>query len=431
MESTRRQNMSTDSGRIDIYEQHVDRAYLSPGRSSETRDSGRRAAGDRPMSEFDPTQPYNDLPDLPPPADEIESTEILKICINARVALAELKQAAELIPNAAVLVNALPLLEARASSEIENIVTTTDKLFEFVDMAEDKADAATKEALRYRTALFEGAKMVQRRMLSTDMAIQICSTIKDMELDLRADSGTRLTNRSTGEVIYTPPVGQALLQEKLDNWSDFMHRHTEIDPLIRMAIQHYQFEAIHPFTDGNGRTGRVINILFLVEQGLLDSPILYLSRHIIQNKAQYYQLLNGVTHNQAWEPWIEYMLRGVEETCSWTTDKIKAIRELMQHTSQYVQKQLPKTYTWELVEALFRQPYCRINNLVAAGIAKRQTASVYLKQLCDIGVLREHKSGRETLFIHPKYIELLTGEENVWVYYAGVETEVAQFAAAD
>ena len=383
------------------------------------------------MPDFDPSRPYNDLPLLPPPAGEIETTEILKTCINARVALAELKQAAELIPNAEVLVNALPLLEARASSEIENIVTTTDKLFEFVDMAEDKADAATKEALRYRTALFEGAKMVQRRMLSTEMAIQICSTIKDIDLDLRADSGTRLTNRRSGEVIYTPPVGQTLIQEKLENWSDFMHRHTEIDPLIRMAIQHYQFEAIHPFTDGNGRTGRIINILFLVEQGLLDSPILYLSRHIIQNKSQYYQLLNDVTRNQAWGPWIEYMLRGVDETCNWTTDKIKAIRELMQHTSEYVQKQLPKTYSWELVEALFRQPYCRIGNLVSAGIAKRQTASVYLKQLCDIGVLREHKSGRETLFIHPKYIELLTGEENVWVYYAGVETEVAQFAAAD
>ena len=383
------------------------------------------------MPDFDPSKPYNDLPPLPPPAVEIETTDILKTCINARVALAELKQAAELIPNAAVLVNALPLLEARASSEIENIVTTTDKLFEFVDMADDKADAATKEALRYRTALFEGSKMVQRQMLSTDMAIHICSTIKDIELDLRADSGTRLTNRSTGEVIYTPPVGQALLQEKLDNWSEFMHRHTGIDPLIRMAIQHYQFEAIHPFSDGNGRTGRIINILFLVEQGLLDSPILYLSRHIIQNKAQYYQLLNDVTRKAAWGPWIEYMLQGVEETCAWTTDKIKAIRELMQHTSQYVQAQLPKTYSWELVEALFRQPYCRIGNLVSAGIAKRQTASVYLKQLCDIGVLREHKSGRETLFIHPKYIELLTGEENVWVYYAGVETEVARQAGAD
>ncbi len=386
--------------------------------------------GVRQMPEFDASKPYNELPELPPPGELIETKDILKKCINARVALAELKQAAELIPNAAVLVNALPLLEARASSEIENIVTTTDKLFEFADIAEDKADSATKEALRYRTALFEGSKMVRRRMLTTDMAIQICSTIKGLELDIRDDSGTRLSNRKTGEIIYTPPVGQKLLQQKLENWADFMHTSTHLDPLVRMAVQHYQFEAIHPFTDGNGRTGRIINILFLLEQGLLDTPILYLSRHIIQHKGRYYRLLNDITHEQAWAPWIMFMLEGVEETCVWTTDKIKAIRELMQHTGQFVQTQLPKTYSWELVAALFNQPYCRINNLVSASVAKRQTASVYLKQLCDIGVLKEFKSGRETLFVHPKYVELLTGEENVWVYYAGVETETEAVANA-
>lgn len=383
------------------------------------------------MTEFDPSQPFNALPPLPPPAALIESTQILKKCIRARVALAELKQAAELIPNAAVLVNALPLLEARASSEIENIVTTTDKLFEFADIAEDRADAATKEALRYRTALYEGTKMVRRGMLSIDMAIQICSTIKNLQLDIRDDSGTRLSNRRTGEVIYTPPIGQKLLYGKLENWADFMHSNTDLDPLVRMAVQHYQFEAIHPFTDGNGRTGRIINILFLVEQGLLDTPILYLSRYIIQNKADYYRLLLNVTLEQGWDEWVMFILDGVEETCTWTTDKIKAIRELMQHTSQFVQRQLPKVYSFELVEALFRQPYCRINNLVSAGVAKRQTASVYLKQLTDIGVLREVKSGRETLFVHPKYIELLTGEENVWVYYSGVETESAYEPATE
>jgi Fic family protein len=382
------------------------------------------------MTDFDPNIPYNALPALPPPTELVETSEILKKCINARVALAELKQAAELIPNAAVLVNALPLLEARASSEIENIVTTTDKLFEFADIAEDKADAATKEALRYRTALFEGAKMVRRRMLTTDMAIQVCSTIKDLELDIRDDSGTTLSNRKTGKVIYTPPVGQKLLQKKLDNWQRFMHESKDIDPLIRMAIQHYQFEAIHPFADGNGRTGRILNILFLVDQGLLDTPILYLSRHIIQNKGDYYRLLLNVTHKQDWSSWIIFMLAGVEETCIWTTDKIKAIRELMHHTSQFVQKELPKTYSWELVEALFKQPYCRINNLVKAGVAKRQTASVYLKQLSEIGVLKEIKSGREALFVHPKYIELLAGEENVWIYYAGVETDIQAEAGA-
>jgi Fic family protein len=375
------------------------------------------------VTDFDPSLPYNDLPDLPPPTELVETTEILKHCIRARVAMAELKQAAELIPNSAVLVNALPLLEARASSEIENIVTTTDKLFEFADIAEDRADAATKEALRYRTALYEGTKMVRRGMLTTDMAIQICSTIKGMELDIRAESGTTLKSRMTGEVIYTPPVGQSLLVEKLDNWASFMHEAEDIDPLVRMAIQHYQFEAIHPFVDGNGRTGRILNILFLVQLGLLDSPILYLSRYIIQNKADYYRLLKLVTHEQDWTSWILFILDGVEETCTWTTDKIKSIRELMDHTGQFVQSRLPKTYTWELVEVLFKQPYCRIGNLVDAGIAKRQTASVYLKQLCEIGVLREVKSGRETIFVHPKYIELLTGEENVWVFYAGVETD--------
>ena len=370
------------------------------------------------MPEFDPKLPYNDLPPLPPPLELIESRAVLKRCISARVALAELKQAAELIPNSAVLVNALPLLEARASSEIENIVTTTDKLFEFADVAEDKADPATKEALRYRTALYEGTKMVQRRMLTTDMAIQIVSIVKGIELDIRAESGTRLKNRVSGEVIYTPPVGQKRLQTMLDNWAEFMQKRTDIDPLVRMAVQHYQFEAIHPFADGNGRTGRILNILFLVEQGLLDSPILYLSRFIISNKAAYYLLLKDVTYAQTWESWIRFVLEGVEETCTWTTEKIKAIRELMVHTAQYVHTSLPKIYSWELVEVLFKQPYCRIGNLVDADIAKRQTASVYLKQLCDIGVLKELKSGRENIFVHPKYIELLTGEENVWTYYA-------------
>ena len=380
------------------------------------------------MTDFNPEVPYNTLPALPPPGEQIETTQILKRCIESRVALAELKQAAELIPNSAVLVNALPLLEARASSEIENIVTTTDKLFEYADIAEDRADAATKEALRYRTALYEGTKMVQRQMLSTDMAIQICSTIKGVELDIRAEPGTTLKNRMSGETIYTPPVGQQLLIEKLDNWADFMHRNTEFDPLVRLAVQHYQFEAIHPFSDGNGRTGRILNILFLVEHGLLDSPILYLSRYIIQNKAAYYRLLAKVTREQDWASWILFILDGVEETCTWTTDKIKSIRELMEHTGQFVSKRLPKIYSWELVELLFKQPYCRIGNLVENGIAKRQTASVYLKQLCDLGVLKEVKSGRENIFVHPKYIELLTGEENVWVYYSGVETDNVEAA---
>jgi Fic family protein len=374
---------------------------------------------------FDATVPHNDLAPLPPPAEVVETPAILKKCINARVALAELKQAAELIPNAAVLVNALPLLEAQASSEIENIVTTTDKLLEFMDQPEQRADAATKEALRYRRALFEGARSVRKGALTVDTAIEVCRTIKDEKLDIRSKPGTTLRNIANGAVIYTPPEGQKLIREKLENWQQFLAGRNDLDPLIRAAIQHYQFEAIHPFADGNGRTGRILNILYLVQQGLLDSPILYLSRYIIRHKADYYRLLLEVTTRQRWEPWILYMLDGIEDTCLWTTDKIKAIRELMRHTGQFIQRKLPKIYTWELVELLFKQPYCRIANVVDAGLAKRQTASVYLKQLTEIGILREVASGRESLFIHPKYVELLTGEENVWVFYAGVETDSA------
>jgi Fic family protein len=375
---------------------------------------------------FDPSIPHNDLPPLPPPVDRVEAGPILKKCISARVALAELKQAAELIPNAAVLVNALPLLEAQASSEIENIVTTTDKLLEFVNTPDQRAaDPATKEALRYRRALFEGTRKVQKGRLSIETAIEVCRTIKDEPLDIRSKPGTTLRNNVTGAVVYTPPQGQDVIRAKLANWQEFLTAANDLDPLIRCAVQHYQFEAIHPFTDGNGRTGRVLNILYLVQQGLLDTPILYLSRYIIRNKTDYYRLLLEVTTKQSWAPWILYMLDSIEKTCLWTTDKIKAIRDLMRHTGDFIHRRLPKIYTWELVELLFKQPYCRIANVVDAGLAKRQTASVYLKALTDIGVLREISTGRESLFVHPKYIELLTGDENVWVFYAGVETDNA------
>jgi Fic family protein len=373
---------------------------------------------------FDPSIPYNDLPPLPPPLESIETAAILKKCISARVALAELKQAAELIPNASVLVNALPLLEAQASSEIENIVTTTDKLLEYVDAPEGRsADPATKEALRYRRALFEGVRKVRDGRLTVETAMDVCRTIKDEALDLRSKPGTTLRNTATGAVIYTPPVGKDAIRDKLANWQEFLASRSDLDPLIRCAVQHYQFEAIHPFADGNGRTGRILNILYLVQQGLLDTPILYLSRYIIRNKADYYRLLLEVTTKQSWAPWIVFMLDSIENTCGWTTDKIKAIRDLMRHTGEFIHRRVPKIYTFELVELLFKQPYCRIANVVDAGLAKRQTASVYLKQLVEIGVLKELNAGRESLFVHPKYIELLTGDENVWVYYAGVETD--------
>lgn len=362
-----------------------------------------------------PDQPYNSIPPLPPKVD-LETRAVLKECIAARAALAELKQAAELIPNQGVLINTLPLLEARASSEIENIVTTTDRLFQHLH-AEENADPATKEALRYSHALLKGYVALRDRPLNTTTAEAICSQIKGVHMTVRKVPGTTLTNDATGEVIYTPPVGESLLRDLLANWERFLHEHIELDPLVRMAVAHYQFEAIHPFTDGNGRTGRVLNSLFLIQENLLTLPILYLSRYIIANKSDYYRLLLKVTREEAWEEWVVYVLRGVAETAAWTTAKIAAIRALADHTREHVRLKAPKIYSHELLDLIFDLPYCRIGSLSQAGIAKRQAASSYLKKLASIGVLTENQIGREKLFVHPKLMQLLTREENTFTPY--------------
>lgn len=369
------------------------------------------------MTSWRSDRAHNALPALPPRA-ELESKAVLRQCIESRARLAELKQAAELIPNQAMLINTLPLLEARASSEIENIVTTADALFRSVD-AGDRADGPTKEALRYRQALVAGAQAIRARPLSTRTAELVCSGIMGAEMTVRKVPGTALANPRTGEVIYTPPEGEALLRDLLANWERFLHEATGLDPLIRMAVGHYQFEAIHPFTDGNGRTGRIVNVLFLVQEGLLNLPILYLSRYVIANKADYYRLLLDVTRNDAWEPWLLYLLRGVEETAHWTTEKILAIRRLEAHTVEYVRARLPRIYTRELLDVIFRQPYSRIAHLEKAGIAKRQAASRYLKALEDIAVLREEKMGREKLFLHSKLMALVTRDTNEFEPYGG------------
>ncbi|HXF15863.1 MAG TPA: Fic family protein [Burkholderiales bacterium] len=372
------------------------------------------------MPRFDPSRPHNTLPQLPPKAD-IETRSILKACIDARAAVAALQQAGTLIPNQGVLINTIPLLEAQASSEIENIVTTTDALFRYAQIDPERADAATKEALRYRTALRLGVESLKAKPLSTSTAVAVCSTIQGRDMEIRRVPGTTLTNPARKTVIYTPPVGEALLREKLANWERFIHDQTGIDPLIRMAVAHYQFEAIHPFADGNGRTGRVLNQLMLVEQGLLDLPVLYLSRYIIGNKADYYRLLLAVTRDATWEKWILYMLAGVRETAVWTVEKIQAIHKLMGHTAEYVRSHATKIYQRELVELIFVQPYCRIQNLVEAELGNRQTAAVYLKTLANIGVLKEVKAGREKLFVHPKFIALLTSETHKFKSYGAVE----------
>lgn len=368
------------------------------------------------MTRFHPGQPYNQLPLLPPDA-EIESKAILKKCVTARAALAGLKQAGGLIPNQAVLINTIPLLEARDSSEIENIVTTTDKLFRFAGQPGQLTDPSTKEALRYRTALYNGCCSLKNRPLCTATAVEVCSRIKGIDMEIRRVPGTALASETTGGRIYTPPEGKSLLQDLMANWEQFIHNQPGIEPLVRMAVSHYQFEAIHPFTDGNGRTGRIINLLFLIEEDLLDIPILYLSRYIIHNKKEYYQRLLKVSTHHQWEDWILYLLDAVEQTADWTRGKIVAIRDLMEHTVDYVRDRLPSIYSRELVDLIFVQPYCRIANLVDVGLVKRQTASVYLKQLCDIGVLKEVKVGREKMFIHPKLMRLLTEDSNEFENY--------------
>jgi len=368
----------------------------------------------KPLSVWRPQEPYNSLPLLPPQAD-LETKAVLKACITARAALAELKQAAELIPNQSVLINTLPLLEAQASSEIENIITTADRLFQFRD-ADDNADAPTKEALRYSHALLEGFRSLSKRPLATRTAEEVCSHIKGIEMHVRRVPGTALA-RSAGNIVYTPPVGQELLRSLLANWERFLHEARGFDPLIRMAVAHYQFEAIHPFTDGNGRTGRVLNSLFLTSQNLLTLPLLYLSRYIIGHKAEYYRLLLNVTAASAWEPWLLFILQGVEETARWTVAKITAIRALQGHTTDYLRRAAPKTYSHELVNVIFELPYCRIQNLTQRNIAGRQTASVYLKELAKVGVLQERTAGREKLFLHPQLMRLLTRDSNQFEPY--------------
>ena len=370
---------------------------------------------------WDPQRPYNQLPLLPPCAD-IETKAVLRACIAARAALGELKQAALLIPNPSILINTLPLLEAQASSEIENIVTTTDRLFQQVGH-EGASDPATKEALRYRQALLEGFVSLQSLPLHTKTAENVCSRIRGVEAQVRRVPGTTIGNAATGEVIYTPPEGEALLRDLLANWERFLHDGSELDPLIRLAVAHYQFEAIHPFTDGNGRTGRVLNSLFLIGEELLTLPILYLSRYIIGHKSDYYRLLLGVTSHGDWEAWLGWLLPGIEETARWTTAKIAAIRELSEATASYVRERSPKVYSRELVDLIFERPYCRIGDLEPAGIAKRQAASRYLKELVNIGVLEEQAVGREKLFVHPKFLRLLTRETNAFTPYETAQTK--------
>ncbi|HUJ36512.1 MAG TPA: Fic family protein [Hyphomicrobium sp.] len=369
------------------------------------------------LGQFNPAKPYNALPPIPP-ADVLETIPVLRKCVSASRALAGLKEAARLIPNQDVLINSIPLREARDSSAIENIVTTNDTLFKFANINPDKADDATKEALRYRTALMQGFSDVQAKPLGTRTAVLVCRAIKNVDLDIRQVPGTALAHHPSGKIVYTPPEGQALLRQKLSELEQFLHSRDEIDPIIRMAAAHYQFEAIHPFTDGNGRTGRILNTLFLIDKKLLDLPILYLSRYINEHRSEYYDRLLAVTTSNAWEAWLLYMLTAVEETSLWTTAKIRAIRDLMDATVAYVSATSPKIYSRELIEVIFTQPYSRIGNIVEAKLGNRKTASKHLKELVAKGVLQERQEGRENIYINVRFLELLTSDKNDFKKFA-------------
>jgi Fic family protein len=360
---------------------------------------------------FDPRSPCNDLPPLPPPVD-LESKGVLKKCVGAHRALASLKGAGNLIPNQAILINAIPLQEAKASSEIENIVTTGDQLYQASILPGAATDPQTREVLHYRTALRRGYERLAGQAISIGLLREVCEVLLDHEVQIRLSPGTKIENKATGKVIYTPPDGGETLREKLDDLERFIQARdgSPADPLVRLALIHYQFEAIHPFEDGNGRTGRILNILYLVEQGLLDIPVLYLSRYIIEHKGDYYRLLRNVTEEQAWEEWVLFMLSAVEDTSARTYRRILAIRRLLDDTTAMCRENLPRQiYSRELVELIFVQPYCKISFVVEAGIARRQTAAEYLQELEEIGILESRKVGREKIFLHPALLKLLAG----------------------
>lgn len=353
-------------------------------------------------------KPFNNLPALPPDID-LEPKAVLKATIEARTALATLAQADRLLPNPNILVRAVPLLEAQASSEIENIMTTADELFKHVESG--GGDHATKEALRYRTALFAGVDSIKSRPLTAGTAARICSELHGREIDVRAVPGTRIANPTTREIVYAPPEGADLIREKLTAWERFIHAEDDLDPLVRMAVAHYQFEAIHPFHDGNGRTGRVINILMLIEAGLLDEPTLYLSRAIIARKNDYYRLLRAVTDEGAWVDWILYMLDVVHESASSTTRKIHSIRACQDDIAERARGATPGARDARFLDVLFEQPYCRIGTVAKRCEVSRQTASSWLHALVAAGLVSDVKVGRDLLFVNHEFLDVLTRPE--------------------
>jgi len=354
------------------------------------------------------TAPYK-LSKLPPNREKVETIKILRQANKSSLAIAELKGIAQTIPNQKMIVNAVVLKEAKDSSEIENIITSTDELYEALSSKKLQFKSEVKEVVNYRRSIFIGYEILKSQgFIRVNDIIHIQRDLIENNAGIRSTSGTVLKNDKTGEVVYTPPQNKEEIEDLLSNFIiHYNERDTELSPLINLAILHYQFESIHPFYDGNGRTGRILNILYLIQNDLLDIPILYLSSFIIKNKGEYYKLLNAVNMKGEWENWILYILKGVEVTSKQAIIQIRKIRNLLAVTIEEVKEKAPKIYSKELVENLFEQPYTKIEFITKKVGIERKAASRHLKILKEIGVLESKKVGKEIIYINKKLLLLL------------------------
>ena len=368
------------------------------------------------MNPYDRLLPFNNLPSLPPP-DSIIDKEILLIWGKASRALAELNKNLHRLPNPTMLVNTLILQEAKSSSAIENIFTTEDELYKAISdsLKEESANLNTKEVLRYREALWTGfADIKASGEISQEAIIKVFRQIKKTKQGIRPPQSLVIIKRGqsefrAGEIIYTPPRGKGIVETKMENLLAYLNQkdQEETDPLLKMAIAHYQFEAIHPFTDGNGRTGRIINLLYLVHQGLLSHPILYLSKYIIENKDEYYHCLSAVTQRQAWKEWIIFMMNAVQQTSVYTNGIIDEIIDQMAATLDHGKKEL-KWYSKELNEAIFSQAYIKPNLIgKVLGRTSRTTLTKYMNDLCKTGILNPKQEGKEVYYLNTDLIRIL------------------------
>lgn len=351
---------------------------------------------------------YN-VPLLPLDFD-LETKAIIKKTSAARSALAEMKGVAASIPNESILVSTLSLQEAKDSSAIENIITTHDELYQSDFQAKQFKNLAAKEVYNYAQALQAGFKTVKKEgFISNNHILQIQAAIEENSAGFRKLPGTALKNEQTGEVVYEPPQHPEKIQELMNNLEKFMNDTTlcDWDPLVKMAIIHHQFESIHPFYDGNGRTGRIINILYLVKEGLLNIPILYLSRYINQNKTDYYKLLQKVRGQNAWEEWTLFILEGIEQTSHQTIQIIQGIRELMLKHKQKIRSALPRVYSQDLLNNIFRHPYTKIDFVMNELDVSRITATRYLDKLTAIDILHKVKIWKDNYYINRELFDLL------------------------